>query len=392
MKKITENILAALTAVVLLAAGTAAFATVETLAAPTAAAQQNDKKIAAQRRIIADLEKKIAAEERRIANLKNDKASTQERVQLLTRQIETRNDLLNANERQSQLLKGEINRADSTASRLSTKLEAAKAQYAEMVRESYRNYRHNNYLSYIFSSGDFLDVARRITVLREVAIRRGEKIEEIRFLSMQVAEQLDILSRRQASLDSVKRNLNAQKERLQRDARSAKTTVSKLSKQEKQALQTKIENERRLSAAINELRKLTKGNKAGASFSNRTSNLSLPVVGGTVRKYKGNMAEIIGRKDAAVISVYEGKILDIKRNKINNKYDVYIAHGEYISSYANLSDVCVTKGDKVSKNRKIGTIGSSVNLATMEMEYKLVFGIYAPTPDITLKASDCFRK
>ena len=35
---------------------------------------------------------------------------------------------------------------------------------------------------------------------------------------------------------------------------------------------------------------------------------------------------------------------------------------------------------------------SSVNLTTMEMEYKLVFGIYAPTPNVQLKASDCFKK
>jgi len=389
MKNRTKNILSAFATASLLIAG---IAMLSTTVAFTVSAQQNDKKIAAQRRIIADLEKKIAEEERKISNLKNDKASTEKRVRLLTRQIETRNDLLNANERQSRLLKGEIYRADSAASSLSTRLEGAKAQYAEMVRESYRNYRHNNYLSYIFSSGDFLDVARRITVLREVAVRRGEKIEEIRSLSAQVTEQRGILSRRQASLDSVKRNLSAQKERLQRDARSAKTTVSKLSKQQQQALQSKIENERRLSDAVNELRKLTKGNKAGASFSGKTSNLNLPVVGGTVRKYRGNMAEIVGRRDADVISIYEGKVLDIKRNKINNKYDVYIAHGEYISSYANLSDVCVAKGDKVSKNRKIGTVGSSVNLATMEMEYKLVFGIYAPNPSVTLKASDCFRK
>ncbi len=361
-------------------------------AALPVSAQQNNTKIAAQRRIIADLEKKIADEERKISDLKNNKASTQERVRILTRQIQNRDDLLSANERQLRLLQREINSTDSTATLLAAKLERDKARYAEMVRESYRNYRHNNYLSYIFSSGDFLDVARRITVLREVAVKRGEKIEEIRSLSSQVAEQRDILARRQASLDSVKRSLSAQKKRLQRDALSAKSTVNKLSKQEQQALRTKLERERQLNVAISELRKLTKGNREGASFSKQTSRLNLPLVGGTVRKYRGNMAEIIGRKNADVISIYEGKVLEIKRNKINNKYDVYIAHGEYISSYANLSDVCVAKGDKVAKNRKIGTVGSSVNLATMEMEYKLVFGIYAPTPDITLKASDCFKK
>ena len=147
-----------------------------------------------------------------------------------------------------------------------------------------------------------------------------------------------------------------------------------------------------MEVAIDELRRLTKGNKEGASFSKLTSNLNLPVVGGTVRKYKGNMAEIVGRRDAAVNTIYAGKVLDIKRNRITNKYDVYVAHGEYISTYANLSEVCVAKDAKVAKNQRIGTIGSSVNLTSMEMEYKMVFGIYSPNPNEVMQASQCFKK
>lgn len=361
-------------------------------AAGRVAAQSNDRKIAEQRRVIANLEKKIAEDEKRIKRLKNDKSTTQERVRLLTRQISTRNDLLEANQKQIRLLNGEISRTDSTAQRLSSELDREKGRYAEMVRESYRNYRHGNYLTYLFSSGDFLDMSRRIVLLREVAAQRGEKIEQIRRLNEEVTQTLDTLTRRRASLDSVKRNLSAQKQRLQRDAQTARNTVKRLSSQEQQTLRNKLAREEQLSVAISELRKMTQGNREGASFSRKTSNLRLPVVGGTVRRYKGNMAEIVGPKDAAIISIYEGKVLEIKRNRITNKYDVYIAHGQYISSYANLSDVDVAKGAKVARNQRIGTIGSSVNLNTMEMEYKMVFGIYAPTPDVKLKASDCFRK
>ena len=56
------------------------------------------------------------------------------------------------------------------AGNLSAKLERDRAQYGEMVREAYRNYKHNNYLTYIFSSRDFTDVARKITALREEKI------------------------------------------------------------------------------------------------------------------------------------------------------------------------------------------------------------------------------
>ena len=353
---------------------------------------QNSKKIAEQQRVIANLEKRIAEDERKIESLKSSKKNSQEKVKLITRQIESRNTLLNANRKQMNLLSLDISRTDSTARKLSTQLEQTKAQYAELVRESYRNYRHNNYLSYLFASESFTDMVRRITILRDVAMVRSAKIAEIDSLTHEVARQRDTLARRQEELASVRRNLNTQKQKLQKDASAARSTIKKLSSQEKQALRAKIAREEQLEVAINELRRLTKGNKEGASFSKMTSNLNLPVVGGSVRRYKGNMAEVVGEKDASVITIYEGKVLDIKRNRITNKYDVYVAHGEYISTYANLSEVCVEKDTKVAKNQRIGTIGSSVNLTTMDMEYKMVFGIYSPNPNEVMSASSCFRK
>ena len=143
---------------------------------------------------------------------------------------------------------------------------------------------------------------------------------------------------------------------------------------------------------IGELRKLTKGNTEGASFSTKTSGLRLPVTAGRVKRYKENMAEITGPKGAHVISIYDGKVVDVKRNRITNKYDVYVAHGEYITSYANMGTICVEKGQKVARNAQIGTIGSAVNVMTMETEYKLVFGIYPPNPGQKMRAEECFRK
>ena len=261
-----------------------------------------------------------------------------------------------------------------------------------MVREAYRNYRHNNYLTYIFSSRDFADMARKLTNLREVASMRERKLQDIAALSKQVAEEKELLDRRKRSLDSVTLKLKAQKQKLERDARNARTSIRQLSQKEKTALQRKISQEQQLDMAISELRKLTKGNKEGDSFSTKTTGLRLPVRAGRVKRYKENMAEITGPKGAHVISIYDGKVVDVKRNRITNKYDVYVAHGEYITSYANMGSICVEKGQKVARNAQLGTIGSAVNIMTMETEYKLVFGIYPPNPGQKLRAENCFKK
>ena len=356
------------------------------------AGAQNDAQIREQKRIIASLEKRIAAEEREISKLRQGRTSTEERIRRLARQIDSRTQLLDATEKEASLLREEIARKDSVAGGLSAALERNREQYAAMVREAYRNYRHNNYLTYIFSSRDFADAARRIANLRAVASMRESKLRDIRSLSEQVRTEQEELGRRKLSLDSATRRLSSQRERLQLDSRNARASVSRLSKKEKAALQRKIAQEQQLDVAIGELRKLTKGNKEGASFSSKTSGLRLPVQGGRVKRYKGNMAEVAGPKGAQAISIYDGKVVEIKRNRITGKYDVFVAHGEYITSYANMGTICVEKGQKVARNEALGTIGSAVDIETMQTEYRLVFGIYPPDPKQTMSAANCFKK
>lgn len=356
------------------------------------ASAQTDSRIEKQKRVIADLEKRIANEEREISKLKKGRAATEERVRRLARQIDSRSQLLDETEKQASLLREEIARKDSVAGDLASTLERNRAQYAEMVREAYRNYRQNNYLTYLFSSRDFADVARKLTALREIASVRERKMRDIEALTEQVRTEKEELDRRHRSLDSVTQQLSAQREKLQRDSRNARASIQSMTRQEKSALQRKIAQEQKLDVAINELRKLTKGNKEGASFSSKTTGLRLPVVGGRVKRYRENMAEVTGPRGAQVISIYEGKVIDIKRNRITNKYDVYVAHGEYLTSYANLGTISVEKGQKVARNQALGTIGSAVDVMTMETEYKLVFGIYPPDPSQKMRAENCFKR
>ena len=151
-----------------------------------AAAAQTDRRIEEQKRVIAALEKRIATEEQEISKIQKGRTATEERVRRLARQIDSRNQLLDETEKQARLLREEIARTDSVAGNLSATLERDRAQYGEMVREAYRNYKHNNYLTYIFSSRDFTDVARKITALREVASLRERKLRDIEALTAEV--------------------------------------------------------------------------------------------------------------------------------------------------------------------------------------------------------------
>lgn len=349
-------------------------------------------RIAEQKRIIEELEEQVKQDEKRLSEIKKDKSTALKRVNSITSQINSRNTLLNRTEKEINSIEKNIENNNKMITLTSQKLAEEREKYAEMVRETYRNHRQNNYITYILASKSFSDVSRRIANIRAVASLRAERMRRIDSLNQQLGEQQLSLSERKHSLDSVQRKAEAQKLKLQSDVKAAKQAMNQLSSKERAALKDKMESEERLDAAINELRKLTKGNTEGASFSRNTTNLNLPVDGGRVRRYKGNMAEIIGAKGATVRSIYDGKVVEVKRNRINGKYDVFVAHGEYITSYANLDDVSVEKGQKVAKNSRLGEVGASVNITTMESEYKLVFGIYSPNPKEVMRAADCFKK
>ena len=349
-------------------------------------------RIAEQRRIVEQLEKELEEDEKKLNSIKKDKSTAQQRVRSITKQINSHNQLLNRTEREIGSIERSIVKNDSLLSQTQRRYDTERENYAEMVREAYRNYKQNNYITYILASESFTDAARRIANIRAIAVLREERLHSMDSLAKSIEEQQASLSERRRTLDDVQRKAEAQRKKLQGDVSSAKKAMSQLSKREQAALKEKMASEERLDAAIDALRKLTKGNSVGASFSRTTSNLNLPVDGGRVREYKGNMAEIIGAKGAAVRSIYEGKVVEVRRNRISGKYDVFVAHGEYITSYANLDNVVVRKDQKIEKNGTLGEVGASVNLTTMNTEYKMVFGIYSPNPKEVLRAANCFKK
>ena len=361
----------------------------------TTYAQQSEEekaRIAEQRRIVEQLEQELEEDEKLLKGIKQDKSTAQQRVRSITKQINSRNQLLNRTEREIGSIERSITHNDELITKTRQAYDKEREAYAEMVRESYRNYKQNNYITYILASESFEDVARRIANIRAIATLRSERLHRMDSLGDALDEQQLSLNTRRQALDSVQRKAEAQRKKLQSDVNSAKKAMNQLSKREQAALREKMKSEERLDAAIDELRKLTKGNKEGASFSRNTTNLNLPVQGGSVREYKGNMAEIVGAKGADVSAIYDGKVVEVRRNRISGKYDVFVAHGEYITSYANLDNVVVRKEQKIAKNAVIGEVGASMNLTTMKTEYKMVFGIYSPNPKEVMRAADCFKK
>ncbi|MFR9669466.1 MAG: peptidoglycan DD-metalloendopeptidase family protein [Rikenellaceae bacterium] len=352
---------------------------------------QSDK-IAVQRAKIATLEKQIAQSQSEAEKLRKSRSAHESQVRSLANQIEQRNQLIRVQQGQINILNDDIKLCNHNLDSLEVLFSQQRDAYSSMVRDAYRTYRQNTILSYIFTSEDFSDLSRRLVYVRSVARIRSERIERIRELSHEMEQQRDRLENSSQELTSTVDKLAKQRVNLEHNISSARSSISQMSRQEKQALAASQLKQKQLDSAISELQKMVKGNQQGASFSNKTSNLNLPVVGGKVKRYMDNMAEIVGSQGSKVISIYEGKVVEVKQNRITGNYDVYVAHGEYITTYAGLSAVMVSKGSSVTRNAALGVVGTAIDLTTMNSEYKIVFGIYPPNASTKMKASDCFKK
>lgn len=326
---------------------------------------------------------------RRMKEIVASKSSASREIEQLRTQMNLRNNLIHETEEEMRLLETEIASSDSVASVLGAEIERNRAIYAEMVREAWRNYRQNNYTTYLFSANGVSDAARRAANLRHIADMRSAKAAEIEAQEQELGERRAELSRRKHELDSVGRSLASERNALRQDISAVRSRLGKLSANEKKTLAEQSNYQKRLDAAAEELRRLTKGNTEGASFSERTSNLNLPVEGGAVIRYSNNVAYVKGKRGAKVISIYDGKVVKIDRDN-TNRYSVFVAHGGYISTYVHLGSVCVAEGDKIKKNQPIGTVGIGLDDEGRESIY-MNFALYNPSGK-KLNAANCFKK
>ena len=237
---------------------------------------------------IAKRRQDIKAQEKELEALKNNKASTEKLVLSLTAQIESRNALIEETTDQIKELTAKVKASEKRIKELSGQLVQLENNVADIIRSAYRNYRHQNYLTYIFSAESFSDFARRITMLRSAASFRQQQIEKVTAVRKDVEVEREKLSNERKELNAVKKQLDIERKKLNADVAAAKKSIDQMSAKEKEVLKAKAENERLNKLDANELSRLrarAKGNKAGSSFGQgkdfaKGKKLKLPVENG----------------------------------------------------------------------------------------------------------------
>ena len=357
---------------------------------PLLASAQSKSKVDEQRKKVEQYKKDLEKAKKEVSELKKEKSSASKRVEALGRQMNLRSSYIAETEREKSLVEEELTTIDHLTDSLQAALDKNRRLYGEAVRIAHRNYRQNNYTTYLFSSEGISDASRRMAEVQHIADQRKALAEAIVAQEEELGEQREMKAARRHELDSIGLSLERERASLAEDKAEAQKAYNSLSDKERKALKNQKQQQQRLDSAISELRKLTAGNTTGSSFSDKTKALNLPVAGGSVEKATGNMATITGKRGAEVRSIYEGKVIRISKDNTNHSM-VFIAHGQYISVYTHLGAVCVKENQTVKKDQKIGSIGIGIDHTGKESCY-MQFMINHADQNKQMNVMDCFRK
>lgn len=356
---------------------------------PLLATAQESSDISAQRRRVEQYRQSLERAQEEVNRLRRDRSSASSQLSALDNQVRIRSSYIAEVVAEARIVERVIESLNASIDSLSEVLEHNRAIYAEAVRIAYRNYQQNNNANYLLSSTSMNEAARRMAEMRHVAESRRALADSIARHTALIEEQRALHEQRSRELDSISAAIIAERRRLEADRSEAQRSYNTLTRREQQAITQQREQQQLLDAAVAQLQTMLRGNTVGASFSSSTRGLNLPVEGGRLTQ-QGFAGTITGTRGADVRTIYDGRVEEIQHNARSNHYTVFLGYGEHVVIYTNLSSVCVTKGQTVRRDQKIGTIGAGID-HNGQQYYYMQIAVYEPNSRQQLYVSDFFR-
>ncbi|MDA0780275.1 MAG: peptidoglycan DD-metalloendopeptidase family protein [Bacteroidetes bacterium] len=327
-------------------------------------------------------------------------------VETVQLKMDRQDALIRLTNRQINRLNQEITLNLRNIEQLRAELTQLKKDYAEMVVAARKNQSTQNRLMFLLSSESFWQAYKRMAYMKQYAAFRkqqGEKIAEKTKTLQQYTNDL-VVQRKdkeqliqenreaQKALDTVRARQNSLVQQLKRKEKSYAAQIKK-KQQQQEALDKEINRLIREAIAASNKKAGTKttsfvltpeAKALAASFVANKGRLPWPVEKGIVTQKFGTQPHPIVRtttiksngvtlsvpEAAEARSVFEGLVLNIVQFKGSNPI-VLVQHGNYITSYKNLSKVYVKKGDKLSAKQAIGQIFTNKDTGKTALQFSL---------------------
>lgn len=339
------------------------------------------------------LQKEISEMNRLLFAERKQKGTVLDQMEMLDQKINVRQQLIRVTNQQSNLLSRQINANIRNIAKLREDLEILKEEYATMIRKSYQNRSQQSRLMFLLSSQNFYQAFKRLQYLKQYTqyrkqqgVQIASKTEDLitlnNELTTQRKEKEQLIAENKAAREALFQEINDQKGLLKTIRQNESNYAAAISKKKSEAKKIDEQIERLIRSAIAASNKEA-GNTGNSSkfvltpeativannFSANKGRLIWPVEKGIKRqgfgiyndavypgiKHQNNGVIIATDKGARARAVFEGEVIAILAVPGGGK-GVQIKHGNYISTYYNLSNLYVKKGDKVLAKEELGEI------------------------------------
>nr|WP_299386021.1 peptidoglycan DD-metalloendopeptidase family protein [Allomuricauda sp.] len=339
---------------------------------------------------------------------KKEKGNVLDQMEALDKRINVHQELIRVTNQQSNLLNRQINVNIRSISKLREDLKILKEDYAKLIKKSYQNKTQQNRLMFLLSADNFFQAFKRLQYMEQYAKHRkkqGEdiqkKTDQLASLNQELVEQRKVKEQLLAENRQVKaglfKEIQTQKDLLTSIRQNESRYTAAIEKKRKESRQIDREIEKLIKSAI-----VSTNRKSGSSgsrtkfvltpearlvasnFSANKGKLIWPVEKGIKSqgygvysdrlypgiKHRNNGVTIATDKGSKARAIFEGEVIAIFSVPGGSKA-VSIKHGNYISTYYNLSNLYVKKGDKVAVKDQLGDIYTNRFDGTTKLKFYL---------------------
>ncbi|WP_445386306.1 murein hydrolase activator EnvC family protein [Robiginitalea sp. IMCC44478] len=365
------------------------------------------------------LENEIREINRLLFAERKQKGSVLDQMEALDQKINRQQELIRVTNQQSNLLNRQINANIRNISKLREELESLKTDYARMIRKSYQNRSQQNRLLFLLSSQSFFQAFKRLQYIKQYTQfrkRQGEEIiektEALSALNQDLTQQRKekdlLIAQNRRVRDQLMVEVKAQKDLLQSIRQNESAYAKEIDAKQKEARAIDRQIDRLIREAIAASNREKRGSDRTASrfaltpeatliasnFSANKGNLIWPVEKGVKKqgfgvyqdavypgiKHQSNGVIIATDEGAKARAVFEGEVIAILAVPGGNK-GVQVKHGNYISTYYNLSELYVKKGDKVEAKEALGEIYTNRSNGLTQLKFYLYRDVTRLNPE-----------
>ena len=336
-----------------------------------------------------EIQNEIKVIELKLSNSSKKKGLIISNAEDLNYKIKLQQNLISNINNQLNLILNEIDANEIQLTNLKNKEASLKEELAKMLITGYKKKSNLNKLMFIFSSSSFQQAYKRIQYFKQYVNFQNKTLLKIKSTSSEIENVIVVLDSQKTNKqllinenENIKRELSIQYDELNKLIAEVNKDQKKYKNEIKQKQKLSKDIDKKIEKLIREALANSKRNDGGfklseeaqlisKNFNANKGRLPSPVIRGNVvlgfgkqphpivktATIQSNGVRIRTSSDVEARTIFDGEVYSIIISK-NNSRTVLIQHGNFFTVYKNLSQIYVSKGDKLKTKEVIGKIAT----------------------------------